>query len=96
MNLLFRSLRANLMLAVWTSRRVSPRAKRVARKRSPGLDWRFGMTLDYRRVKSPAEGKTFERRYESHPQSRARAGIAHTALESKMDHNNDEHVRHPA
>ena len=74
MNLLFRSLRANLMLAVWTSRRVSPRAKRVARKRSPGLDWRFGMTLHYRRAKSPAEAKTFEQRYESHPQSRAPCG----------------------
>ena len=48
MNLLFRSLRANLMLAVWTSRRDSPRANRVARKRSPGLDWRFVMTLHYR------------------------------------------------
>ena|SRR5437016_4349131 len=96
MNLLFRSLRANLMLAVWTSRRVSPRAKRVARKRSPGLDWRFGMTLHYRRAKSPAEAKTFEQRYESQPQSRVQCGNrSRKALESKMDHN-DEHASHPA
>jgi tRNA(Leu) C34 or U34 (ribose-2'-O)-methylase TrmL len=68
MNLLFRSLRANLILAVWTSRRVSPRAKRVARKRSPGLDWRFGMTLHYRPATFRLKRKTFEQRYESHPQ----------------------------
>jgi|SRR5439155_5112259 len=58
MNFLFRSLRANLRLAVWTSRRVSPRAKRVARKRSPGLDWRFGMTPHYRLCNVLAEAKT--------------------------------------
>jgi hypothetical protein len=61
MNLLFRSLRANLMLAVWTSRRVSPRAKRVARKRSPGLDWRFGMTLHYRLAMSRLKRKRSSR-----------------------------------
>ena len=57
MNLLFRSVRANFMLAVWISRSVSPRAQRVARKRSPGVDRYFGMTLDYRLAMSPLKRK---------------------------------------
>ena len=49
MNLLLRCFCANFSLAVWTSRRVIPRAERVARKRSPGLDRCFGMTIhDFR------------------------------------------------
>jgi len=59
-----------------------------------GLPLRHDTTLSACNV--PAEVKTFGQRYESHPQSRARAGIAHKALESKIDHNSDEHVRHPA
>ena len=61
MNLLFRSLRANFMLAMWTSRRVIPSAKRVARRRSPGLGRRFGMTLHYRLATSRLKRKHWDR-----------------------------------
>jgi hypothetical protein len=74
MNLLFRSLCANLMLAVRTSQRVSPRANRVARKRSPGLDWRFVMTLHYRLCNVPAEAKTLWQKHESHRQKPSSVG----------------------
>lgn len=45
-NLLFRCFCAIFSLAAWTSRSVSPRAQRVARKRSPGLDRRFGLVFN--------------------------------------------------
>ncbi len=76
------------MLAVWTSRRVSPRANRAARKRSPGLDWRFVMTLPLSACNVPAEAKTLWQRHESHRQKPSSVGgTAHEAWESKMDHN---------
>ena len=61
MNLLFQSVRANFMLSVWTSRSVSPSAQRVARRRSPGLDRRFGMTLHYRLATSRLKRKRWSR-----------------------------------
>jgi hypothetical protein len=85
MNLLFRSLRANLMLAVWTSLRVSPRANRVARKRSPGLDWRFVMTLHYRLATCRLKRKRCGRGTRVIGKSRGPVGgTAHEAWESKM------------
>src|SRR5258708_16048844 len=96
MNLLFLSLSANFMLAVWTSRSVSPRPKRVARKRSPGLDRCSAMTLHYRFATSRLKRKRWSRgtRVLDKAEPRGRR-TTHQALESKVGHN-DGHVRHSA
>jgi hypothetical protein len=96
MNRLFRRLRANFTLAIWTSQRVSPRAQRVARKRSPALDRRFGMTLHYRLATSRLKRKRRRRSTKVIDKAEPRGGGAtHQALESKVG-NNDEHVRDSA